>query len=89
MSEVVREPLASPILPAFSVIPAYNLFDLGLAVNVTENLRLNLAVSNLFDEEPPIVGSQVGTTAFNAGNTYPSSYDVFGRRYNVGVNLRF
>lgn len=89
LSEVIREPLASPILPAFSVIPSYDLFDLGFAVNASDNLRLNLAVSNLFDKEPPIVGSQVGTTAFNAGNTYPSTYDVFGRRYNIGVNLRF
>lgn len=89
LSEVIREPLASPILPAFSVIPAYDLFDLALAFSITDNLRLNLAVSNLLDEDPPLVGSQVGTTAFNAGNTYPSTYDVFGRRYNVGVNLRF
>lgn len=88
-SEVIREPLASPILPAFSIIQPYNLFDLGFAFDATDNIRLNLAVSNLFDVGPPIVGSQVGTTAFNAGNTYPSSYDVFGRRYNVGVNVRF
>jgi hypothetical protein len=31
----------------------------------------------------------VGSTAFNAGNTYPSNYDPLGRRFNVGVNLRF
>ncbi|MDZ4271384.1 MAG: TonB-dependent receptor [Erythrobacter sp.] len=89
LSSVKREPLASAILPAFSVIPSYNLFDLGVAVNASDNIRLNLAVSNLFDKAPPLVGNQVGTTAFNAGNTFPSTYDVFGRRYNIGVNLRF
>jgi outer membrane receptor protein involved in Fe transport len=88
-SKVKREPLASAILPAFSNIPAYNYFDLGIGANVVDNLKINLAVTNLFDKQPPIVGNQVGSTAFNAGNTYPSNYDPLGRRFNVGVNLRF
>lgn len=87
LSEVIREPTASVV--AFPVIPSYDLFDLGFAANVSDNLRINLAVTNLFDKQPPIVGNQVGTTAFNAANTYPSTYDTLGRRYNVGVNLRF
>jgi outer membrane receptor protein involved in Fe transport len=62
---------------------------LGLGANVLENVKINLAVTNLFDKQPPIVGNQVGSTAFNAGNTYPSNYDALGRRFNVGVNLRF
>jgi outer membrane receptor protein involved in Fe transport len=88
-SKVKREPLASAILPAFSNIPAYNYFDLGIGANVVDNLKINLAVTNLFDKQPPIVGNLVGSTAFNAGNTYPSNYDPLGRRFNVGVNLRF
>ncbi len=88
-SSVKREPLASAILPAFSKIPAYNYFDLGLGANILENLKINLAVTNLFDKQPPITGNSVGSVAFNAGNTYPSNYDPIGRRYNIGVNLRF
>ncbi len=88
-SAVEREPLASAILPAFSKIPAYNYFDLGLGANILENVKINLAVTNLLDKQPPIVGNLVGSTAFNAGNTYPSNYDPLGRRFNVGVNLRF
>jgi outer membrane receptor protein involved in Fe transport len=88
-SAVEREPLASAILPAFSKIPAYNYFDLGFGANILENVKINLAVTNLFDKQPPITGNSVGTVAFNAGNTYPSNYDPLGRRFNVGVNLRF
>jgi outer membrane receptor protein involved in Fe transport len=88
-SAVEREPLASAILPAFSKIPAYNYFDLGFGANILENVKINLAVTNLLDKQPPIVGNLVGSTAFNAGNTYPSNYDPLGRRFNVGVNLRF
>ena len=88
-SSVKREPLASAILPAFSKIPAYNYFDLGFGANILENLKINLAVTNLLDKQPPVTGNSVGSTAYNAGNTYPSNYDPIGRRYNVGINLRF
>jgi iron complex outermembrane recepter protein len=88
-SKVIREPLASPILPAFSTIPAYDVFDLGFSAAILDNAKITIAVTNLFDKDPPIVGNQIGTTAFNAGNTYPSNYDPLGRRFNVGINLRF
>ena len=46
-------------------------------------------MQNLFDKEPPFVGSTIGTTSFNSGNTYPSTYDALGRRYAVSARLRF
>jgi hypothetical protein len=54
----------------------------GQSVSVDE-------VQNLLDKDPPDVGNTIGTTTFNSGNTYPSVYDPLGRRYTVGVNLRF
>ena len=44
---------------------------------------------NLFDKEPPIVGSTIGIDLFNSGNTYPSTYDALGRRFAVGARLKF
>lgn len=29
-------------------------------------------------KKPPLVGSTIGATAFNSGNTYPSTYDALG-----------
>jgi outer membrane receptor protein involved in Fe transport len=70
-------------------IRAYHYFDLSAGFNITENLTLNLLVANLANEQPPIVGSTIGTTGQNSGNTYPSTYDVLGRRYSMSVGLRF
>lgn len=77
------------ILPAYQKIPAYNYFDLALQQSIGRTMRMTLTVSNLFDKDPPDVGNTVGSTSFNSGNTYPTVYDALGRRYTVGVNLRF
>ena len=41
------------------------------------------------DKQPPIVGSSIGSTAFNSGNTYPSTYDALGRRFAASARIRF
>jgi outer membrane receptor protein involved in Fe transport len=56
---------------------------------VLENITLVMTVSNLFDKTPPVVGSTAGSTSFNSGNTFPSTYDSLGRRYNIQVNVKF
>ena len=48
-----------------------------------------MTVQNLLNKQPPIVGTGIGSTAFNSGNTYPSTYDALGRRYAVSARLRF
>ena len=50
---------------------------------------LTMTVTNLFDTDPPIVGSTIGSTSFNSGNTYPSTYDALGRRFAIGGRLKF
>jgi outer membrane receptor protein involved in Fe transport len=73
----------------FGTIPSYDYFDLTGRFNVLENITLVMTVSNLFDKTPPVVGSSAGSTSFNSGNTYPSTYDALGRRYNIQVNVKF
>ena len=73
----------------FGRIPAYNYFDLATRVGVSDNFDLTLTVANLLDKDPPIVGGTVGSTGFNSGNTYPSTYDTLGRRYTVGARIKF
>ncbi len=73
----------------FGEIPAYDYFDLAARFGINDNLDITLTVQNLFDKDPPLVGSTVGTTSFNSGNTYPSTYDALGRRYAVSARLRF
>lgn len=73
----------------FGNIPAYDWFDLTLRFNVNDNLTFTAAVQNLMDKDPPVVGSSIGSTSYNSGNTYPSTYDALGRRFAVSARLKF
>jgi iron complex outermembrane receptor protein len=73
----------------FGHIGAHDLFDLAFRFGVSENFDLTATVTNIFDTDPPIVGSTIGSTSFNSGNTYPSTYDALGRRFAIGGRLKF
>ena len=73
----------------FGRIPSYDYFDLSTRIGVSDNFDFTITVTNLFDKEPPIVGGTIGSTSFNSGNTYPSTYDALGRRFAMGARLKF
>ena len=75
--------------PAFRRMKAADYFDLATRIGVGDHLTLTLTIANLFDRKPPLVGNTVGSTTFNTGNTYPSTYDALGRSFRVGARLRF
>jgi outer membrane receptor protein involved in Fe transport len=70
-------------------IPAADYFDLTLRFNVNDNLTFTGSVQNLLDKKPPIVGASIGSTAYNSGNTYPSTYDALGRRFALTARVKF
>lgn len=76
-------------LPESQVFGAANYFDLTVRSNVSENFTLALSVDNLLDRDPPKTSSFIGSSSYNSGNTYPTTYDVLGRRYTVTGRLRF
>jgi iron complex outermembrane recepter protein len=61
-------------------IKAYDYFDLGVSYRFNDNLRGSFTISNIFDTEPPILGSNQ-----QDANTLPNQYDIIGRRF--GFNL--
>lgn len=65
-------------------IGTYDLFDLALAFDVSDNFTLNMGINNLFDTQPPIIGSNQ-----EQANTYPGVYDVLGRDFFISGQLRF
>lgn len=77
------------IIDQFRYIKAYDYFDLSARFDVMRNFAFTFTINNLLDRKPPIVGSTAGSTAFNSGNTYPSTYDALGRMYAASVQLRF
>ena len=72
----------------FTSIPAFSYFDLSIQADV-DPVVLTLGVQNLFDKQPPIVGSNIGSTANNSGNTFPNVYDIRGRSYAATVQMSF
>ena len=73
----------------FNTIGSYDYFDLTGRFAIDDHLTITLAVQNLFDKTPPLVGGEAGSTSFNSGNTFPSTYDALGRRYAVSAKLKF
>ncbi len=73
----------------FNRIKARNYFDLSARIGLTENFTLIALVQNLLDKDPPLVGNTIGSTTYNSGNTYPSTYDAIGRRFTVTGRVRF
>ncbi len=74
---------------AFRKIKSFNFFDFSTRFGVGDNLTLTMTVQNLFDKKPPITAQNIGATAYNSGNTYPSTYDALGRRFAMSAKLKF
>lgn len=73
----------------FGKIKAYNYLDLATRIGVGDNLDFTVTVSNLLNKQPPIVGGTIGSTSYNSGNTFPSTYDAIGRRFQFGARMKF
>ena len=76
-------------LDQYKTIKPYNYIDLSLSTTVFKALKLGLTINNLFDKDPPFVGTGISGGAVNFGNTMPTQYDVIGRRYTVTAQLNF
>ena len=65
------------------VIDAINYFDLNASWNVNDAVALRAGINNVTDELAPVYAPSI------ASNTDPSTYDLLGRRYYVGLTARF
>jgi iron complex outermembrane receptor protein len=80
---------ADALFEAFRSVDSQNYFDLTFGYTWNDTVRLSLMIANVTDEDPPILGNETGSTAFNSGNTFPSMFDTMGRVYNAAVKLSF
>jgi iron complex outermembrane receptor protein len=78
-----------PVFAEFQTIDAYDYIDLTGAWNINDQLKLSAGVTNLFEEDPPVVGNEAADTSNNSLNTFPSTYDALGRIFSIGLNVRF
>jgi outer membrane receptor protein involved in Fe transport len=63
--------------------PATWYHDLSARYALTKSVTLRGGISNLLDQQPRLYSPNVQS------NTDPSTFDVLGRRYFVGVNAKF
>lgn len=89
LSGVEVEPSNTKWFPDYAQIDSYDYFDLSGRWDITQTVRLTATINNLFDKAPPMVGSQIGTTSANNGNTFPQTYDAIGRYFTFGATLKF
>jgi iron complex outermembrane recepter protein len=75
--------------PEFRKISAEHYFDLTGRFHVTDQITFTLTVQNMLNNKPKVVGNTLGSTSYNSGNVYPSTYDALGRRYAAAVKFRF
>lgn len=68
---------------------AQNYFDLTGVFYVSDNFKLDLGVSNLFDKKPPLSASGQNGGNGEQSNTYPTVYDVLGRSFFISGRLTF
>ena len=80
---------ASALFSAFRSVGAQDYFDLTFGYNFMDTGRIAVLIKNVADEDPPILGNNTGSTAFNSGNTFPSLFDSMGRTYNVNLKFAF
>ena len=71
-------------------VPAQNYIDVSATWRFRDSYTVRAGVNNLFDLDPPIVGSLMGGAdpRFN-GNTYPVVYQALGRFIFLGLTADF
>ena len=65
-------------------IDGFNYFDLSGTYHFSDNYALTVGIDNVADERPPLLGDNQ-----EQANTYPATYDVFGRTYFIRAVAEF
>jgi outer membrane receptor protein involved in Fe transport len=81
--------IAGTYLDEYEKIKGIHYVDLNGSWQVLKNLRLSLTINNALDKDPPFTGTGVSGGAVNYGNTFPTVYDVIGRRYTFTATATF
>ncbi|MFC3033628.1 TonB-dependent receptor domain-containing protein [Pseudoalteromonas fenneropenaei] len=66
-------------------LDSFSFIDLSGSYSLNERVTLNGGVNNIFDKEPPMVGSTIASNA----NTVAGFYDTLGRFLHFSVNMKF
>ncbi len=73
------------IITAVPSIGSYAYLDFSAGYTFNDSFQLRGGISNLLEEKPPLLAINNGTQA----NTNPQIYDVYGRRFFLGLSVSF
>ncbi|MEO0063029.1 MAG: hypothetical protein RLZZ08_1589, partial [Pseudomonadota bacterium] len=70
---------------------SYDMFSLSGTFEATKNVTVRLGIDNLLNQAPPLEEENTGLRQFGllSGGSYSNQYDLVGRRFYVGANMKF
>lgn len=80
--------LKGTVYPIDAHLKAQSYFDLNATVQI-QKLSFSIGANNIFDKDPPLVGSSMISASSGNGNTYPGVYDALGRYLYVSASLKY
>lgn len=66
-------------------IAAKNYFDFTSQYDINDHFQISAGIINIFDTDPPVLGDCCSEQA----NTWPASYNPFGRQFFISGKARF
>ncbi|HEY1753472.1 MAG TPA: TonB-dependent receptor [Caulobacteraceae bacterium] len=83
--------LANPklVFPVDEHLPSVSYFDLEASWRVSDKYTARVGVNNVFDQNPPLIGSNNLPAVFGNGNTFPQLYDALGRYIFFNITANF
>lgn len=82
---VVHDPDGSPGIQPDLHVGSVSYFNLTLGYNAPTHTRVQFAILNMFDKQPPLLYQN---NVLNS-NTDTNTYDTLGRRYAVSITQKF
>jgi outer membrane receptor protein involved in Fe transport len=68
-------------------IPSYTYHDLQVSYDISKKYEVYVGVNNLTDKQPPFIPG--GNSQWPGTNTVADTYDLLGRMFYIGTNLKF
>lgn len=81
----------NPNSTAVGIHGSYNVFALSASYQINDTFMVRAGIENLLNTDPPLSGGNANGTPFATPPTHTTGgiYDPYGRRFFLGVNMRY
>ena len=78
---ILDDPVTTQVVDS---IGTTHYFDVSISKSFGDKFTLTFGSNNVLDEEPPVIGDND-----EQANTFPATYDVFGRSFFANARINF